>query len=144
MKNPFGITEKKCKKSDYGFFRDMIKNSLGNYVSQYFKFDFKHVRTSFQTTYKDVIILSKGKRRIGFYQIIPKNYELEVTRIFLSNSYRGKGIGKWYMQYFETLGFRRIFLEVWDNNPVKTFYIKLGYKQIGKKDHKVTMEKILN
>jgi len=74
MKNPFGITEKKCKKSDYGFFRDMIKNSLGNYVSQYFKFDFKHVRTSFQTTYKDVIILSKGKRRIGFYQIIPKNY----------------------------------------------------------------------
>jgi ribosomal protein S18 acetylase RimI-like enzyme len=88
-------------------------------------------------------MLVKGKKRIGFYQLTPNGKTLEITRIFLTPSYQGKGIGTWYMRYFETLGYNHLFLEVWDNNPACLFYKKLGYKKIKNKNHKILMEKRL-
>ena len=85
----------------------------------------------------------KGKRRIGFYQITPKKDCLDIRRIFLSPAYQGKGIGKKFMDYFETLDYNRLRLQVWENNPAQHFYKKLGYIIINKKEHRLEMEKRL-
>ncbi len=143
MKNPFGIRERKCRKSDYLFFRKIIKDTLYDYVTEYFPFDFEHVKNSFDKTYKEVTILMKGKKRIGLYQLTPHGKKLEITRIFLIPSYQGKGIGKWYFSYFEILGYKEIFLECWDNNPAIGFYKLLGYKKVKTEKHKVFMKKAI-
>ena len=79
MKNPFGITERKCKKSDFVFFRNILSKTLRPYVEKFFPFDFNHVRTSFNQTYKGIVVLMKGKRRIGVYQL-KKGKNLEIMR----------------------------------------------------------------
>jgi len=88
----------------------------------------------------------KGKGRIGFYQIL-EDPEIEdalyIRMIFLSPSYQGKGIGNFLMESFEKLGYKKLRLLVWDNNPSLNFYKKLGYKVVAKNNHKYTMEKTI-
>ena len=141
MKSP--IAERKCKPSDYIFFRNLIKKTLSPYVTQYAPFSFKHVQDSFKKTMEDVRILMKGKKRIGLYQLTARGKELEITRIFIIPSYQRKGIGLSYMKYFERLGFSHLTLQVWDNNPARLFYKKLGYKEEKTKNHKIFMRKVL-
>ena len=143
MKPPFGIKERKCKKSDYRFVRGLIRKTLYPYVTQYYPFDMGHVRESFNERMSEIRILMKGKRRIGFYQLSPRGKRLEVTRIYLTPRYQGKGIGTFYMRYFETLGFDVLFLVVLDNNPARLLYKKLGYKVVAEKKHRFRMEKRL-
>jgi GNAT superfamily N-acetyltransferase len=144
MTNPFGITKRHCKVSDFKFFANLIEKTLRKYIEAYFPFDKNHVKQGFYEGFKKIIILMKGKRRIGLYQITEHNSNtLEITRIFLIPSYQKKGIGTWHMKHFETLGYNKIILEVWDNNPAQFLYKKLGYKTVKKKNHKIHMEKIL-
>lgn len=89
------------------------------------------------------MILLEGKKRIGFYQLTPRGKELDITKIFLSPSSQGKGIGSQLMKKFEVLGCKKITLRVWDNNPALKFYKKLGYKITKKENHKIHMEKNL-
>ena len=141
MKNPFGITERKCMKKDYRFFRDLIVETMKPLVIPYFDFDYSRVRLGFVAGLKSTKILMKGKKRIGFYQITPKGKVLDITRIYLTKGHRKKGIGTFIMQYFETLGYEKIILEVWDNNSSKQIYKNLGYKIVKKRNHKICMEK---
>jgi len=143
MKNPFGLKERTCKKSDFTFFRNLISRTLRKYVEEYAEFDFSHVRNSFKKTFSEVKILMKGNKRIGLYQIRPKGKKLEIVRIFLTPSYQKKKIGLWYMKHFETLGYKTLELEVWGNNPARFFYKKLGYKKVKQKNHKILMQKKL-
>lgn len=144
MKNPFGITERSCKKSDFEFFSNLIEKTLRKYVEAYLPFNKEHVKQGFYKGFEKIIILMKGKRRIGLYQLEEHDKNtLEITRIFLMPVYHGKGIGTWYMRYFETLGYKKIILEVWDNNPARYLYKKLDYKVVKRKKHKIHMEKIL-
>ena len=139
----FDSTERKARQSDYRFFRDLVKNSLFHYIIQYGPFNFRYLRESFRRTKEDIRILMRGKRRIGLYQLTPKGASLEITRIFLAPSYRGKGIGTWYLRHFENLGYSRLTLQVWENNPARHIYKNLGYKTIAIKDHKLHMEKLI-
>jgi len=141
MKNPFGIKERKCKKSDYPFYRNLIRLTIKQHIESYRPFTYEKVHERFIGTYPEIKVLMKGKRRIGIYQIRPHGKKLEIVRIFLMPSYQRKKIGIWYMKQFETLGYKTLILEVWDNNPARFFYKKLGYKTTGKKNHKISMEK---
>lgn len=53
--------------------------------------------------------------------------------IAVKEEYRGKGIGKQLVEYFEKISDRdKFFLVVADFNPnAKRFYEKLGYRQVG-------------
>lgn len=141
--NPFKITERKFRDSDYAFFRDVIKKTMYDIISKYKTFNSKHFKESFEKTKKEMRLLVKGKSRVGFYLLRPEGKKLDITRIYITPRYQGKGIGTYYMKHFETLGYKRLTLEVWDNNPAKHLYRKLGYKTVKKHNHKIVMEKII-
>ena len=138
------IWERACRETDYRFFMDLIVKTLKPYVEEYQKFDHEYVRDSFRQTWPQMKMIMSGSRRIGFYQIEGHEDTLMVKRIFLSPAYQKKGIGKRIMKEFENLGYKRIRLEVWDNNPAVDFYKNLGYKVKKKEGHKVHMERSLN
>lgn len=79
------------------------------------------------------------------FQLSKRNERLAITGLFLSKAYQGKGIAKYLMNYFETVAKKNCYLEiellVWDNNPAKDFYKKLGYKTNSKRNHKYLMIK---
>lgn len=62
------------------------------------------------------------------------NYWLFAVRYgILQEEYRGKGIGKYLVEYFEKISDRdKFFLAVADFNPdAKRFYESIGYHQVG-------------
>ncbi len=141
--NGFKITVRKCRKSDCDFVLKITRETLFPYLSKYRKPNIQKFKEDFYKTYKETQILIRKSRRIGLFQIEKHKDYLEIVKIILSPSYQGKGIGEFLMHYFETLGKKKIRLQVWDNNPAYQFYKRLGYKAIKKINHKVHMEKIL-
>lgn len=145
MKDNFEFKTRKCKKSDWKFFEKIIKGTLLPYIAEYFPPHPKVVREGFERDWKEIVILIRGKRRIGFYQLKPSGNSVDIVKIFVSPSYRGKGIGKRLMENFEKLPCKKLTLQVWENNfPAKKFYERLGYKAVKKEGHKIHMEKNLN
>ena len=151
MENPFGIKVRKCKKSDYQFVKSITEKTLFPYVKQYYSqsemLGFKkRSKERFEDDWSKIKIVMKGKRRIGFYQVLDDpnvKGAIYVRRIFFSPAYQGKGIGRFLMGSFEKPGYKTIWLQTWDNNPAVKFYRKCGYKVIAKKNHKYTMQKLI-
>lgn len=146
MKNPFGITTKKCTKIDYSFVYGLTKKSLSPYTTKYTKINKKEFDEDFNRRYREILILLKNKKRIGFYHVSKDIYEsaaLYIVRIFISPSYQKKGIGSFLMDYFETLGYKKIRLQILSNNPAFHFYKKHGYKIIHKRQGKYLLEKTI-
>jgi ribosomal protein S18 acetylase RimI-like enzyme len=141
--NDYKISTRQCKKIDYDFVFGIVKTMIFPFVKEYFSPDKKMFDERFARDYKERIIIMRGNRRIGFYQLTPGKDCLHVTGIFLSKTYQGKGIGKYLMEYFETLDFHTIRLQVWENNPAYNFYKKIGYNVVSKENHKYLMEKKL-
>jgi len=146
MKNPFGIRTRTCTKKDYDFLYTITKKTLFSYIEKYEPINKKEFDADFAKRYKEIIILMKGKRKIGFYHITPDSFVknvLYLVRIFVSPAYQKKKIGYFLMKYFETLGYKKIRLQVWDNNPAVKFYKKLGYQVISKEGHRYLIQKKL-
>ena len=144
MKNPFGIKTRKCSKKDYAFVYGLTNKLLFPYIPKYAKISKKEFDEDFYKRHKEILILIKGKRRIGFYHISPDIYEkraLYLSKIIISPTYQEKKIGSFLMKHFETLGYDKIKLQVWRNNPAFHFYVKLGYRIISRKGGKYLMEK---
>lgn len=140
-KNIFKIKKRKCKKSEYDFVYRLMKTTLFPLIAKYQPIDKKKFDEKFFKDYAKMTILLRGKRRIGLYEIEEKQNHLYVSRIFLTPFYQGKGIGAQIMESFETLGYQKITLEVWENNPAVSFYKKLGYVVTKKQGHKYFLEK---
>ncbi len=146
MKNPFGILTRTCTKKDYDFVYTLTKKTLFPYIEKYEPVNKKEFYNDFAKRYKEIIIFMKGKLRIGFYHIAPDVFvknALYVARIFISPAYQKKRIGYFLMKYFETLNYKKIRLQVWDNNPALKFYKKLGYQVFSKKGHRFLIQKKL-
>ncbi len=141
MKNPFGITERKCKKSDYGFVYALYRKTVFPYMTMTTKINKSIFDKDFYGNYENITLLMYGKRRIGFYDIKFHDNYLQIKRLYLLPNYQKKGIGTFIMRHFETLGKAVLRLEVWITNPAKVFYHRLGYKTIGKNGNFYELEK---
>jgi ribosomal protein S18 acetylase RimI-like enzyme len=137
------IHTRPCKKTDYSFAFKLMEETIFPLVAVYFPPSKSMFDERFARDYHERVILMHGKRRIGVYQLRPTGKSADISGLFLTKDYRGRGIGAALMQHFETLGYDTLKLEVWDNNPAYTFYKKCGYKAIGKRKHKYLMEKKL-
>ena len=146
--NDLKISVRNCKLSYRKFVFGLVEKTLFPYVAKYYKPSVKMFDDRFVNDYKERKILLRGKRRIGFFQLIKEKDKLIINGLFLSPSYQDKGIGKHLMEYFEAIAKKekllKIELQVLDNNPAKSFYKKCGYKIISKKKHKYTMTKNIN
>ena len=141
--NRLGIKERKANKKDKRFFVNLMAKTIMPLIQEFYECNRKIIADRFDQSYKGTIILTKGKIRIGFYQLNPKGKTLDITRIFISPRYQDKGIGTYYLKRFEALGYKKIELRVWENNPAQRLYKRLGYKRVGKSRHKIHMEKVL-
>ncbi len=138
------FTTRVCRQSDYRFYYVIMKETMFPLISQYKKLDMHFFRSTFLKSYSQIQILLRGKKRIGFFQLTPKKSStLDIEKIFFSKGYRGKGYGTAFFEALESQGYKRLILQVWENNPARKLYKKLGFTQIKKKDHKITMEKVL-
>ncbi len=138
------IEARNCKISDYSFVYNLTKRSVFDFVSRDVIWSKKHFDKDFHSEYKHLRILYLRKRKIGFYMLENKPTHLFVTKLYLTESYRNKGIGSHLMKKFELeTKKKRVRLEVWKGNPAKNIYKKLGYKTIGYKNHKYLMERVL-
>ncbi len=141
-----GLTTRKCRLADHDFVYHLVLQ-LKPYVEKFTEWNKKFFDDDFKRTYKSGVILLKGKRRIGMFQLENKLSHIYVTRIYLSPAYQGKGIGSAVMSYVESVAKakrkRRIRLHIWQGNPALKFYGKLGYKVLERKDNKILMEKRL-
>jgi len=129
--------------SDYDFVLRVTRQTLFPLLAKYLKPSVEVFKERFRKNHKDITILQSKSRRIGFFQLKKHKNHLEIVRIFFSPAYQKKGLGKGLMQYFETSGYPKILLELWDNNPAYHFYRKIDYKVIKKENHKIHMEKRL-
>ena len=145
--NGFEIICRTCRITDRNFILNLLKKTIFNYVSQYYNPSIEMFDERFYSDYKEKKIILRSSRRIGMFQLSERNRRLAVTGLFLSESYQGKGIAKYLMNYFEEVAkskkYSEIELLVWENNPAKNFYKKLGYKIDSKKGHKYLMVKSL-
>ena len=145
--NGFEVFCRTCKTTDRNFILNLFKKTIFNHISKYYNPNIKMFDERFYSDYKEKKIILRGSRRIGMFQLSERNNRLAITGLFLSESYQGKGIAKYLMNYFEEFAnskkYSEIELLVWDNNPAKNFYKKLGYKTKSKKDHKYLMVKSL-
>ncbi len=135
--------KRNCRISDYTFVYNLMKTTLFPLIEKYHTIDKKGFDEKFYKDYKNMQILLRGTRRIGLYELKEKQEHLYISRLFLTPFYQKRGIGSQIMKNFEKMGYPKITLEVWDNNPAVSFYKKLGYTITKKQDHKYFLEKIL-
>ncbi|KKQ45899.1 MAG: hypothetical protein US63_C0009G0010 [Candidatus Moranbacteria bacterium GW2011_GWC2_37_8] len=103
MHKSIGIKTRTCKKSDYAFVYGLVRKTIFPLVSQFVKPDKKIFDRRFFSDYKKTVILLRGKRRIGLYELTVNGKILTISRILLAPFYQKRGIGKYLMEYFETL-----------------------------------------
>ncbi len=135
------LKTRKCIKEDYPFVFKIMKELIFPFVSKYFKPSKEMFDERFNEDYNERTILLGDDTEVGLYQLKIEDDVLVVNGLFIIAKYQKKGIGKVLMDYFETLGYNKIILQVWDNNPAFNFYKKLGYKVVKMEKHKYHMEK---
>lgn len=143
IQNVINTKKRKCKKNDYSFVYRLMKTTPFPSIAKYQPIDKKIFDEKFYKDYQKMIILLRGTRRIGLYEVNEHKHNLYISRIFLKPLYQRKGIGTQIMNSFEKLGYRKIILEVWENNSAVSFYNKLGYVTTKKQNHKFFLEKKL-
>ncbi len=131
MRNPFGLTERKARYSDFAFFYRITKETLFPIIAEVTEVNRSRAFTkdNWDKNWKHIKILQKGNRRIGYYALVDKGGGTGyILKLFLSPAYQGKGIGTFLLKDFERRGFKRLELSVWKNNPAVRLYKRLGYK----------------
>lgn len=145
--NGYEVLCRTCSISDRSFILRLFKKTIFKHISEYHIPNIKIFDDRFYGDYKEKKILLRASRRIGMFQLSERNNRLAITWLFLSEQYQGKGIAKYLMTYFEDIAkaksYSEIELLVWDNNPARNFYQKLGYIIDSEKDHKYLMIKSL-
>ena len=61
------IKTRQCRKSDYTFVYKLIKSSLFPLIAEFQTVDKSKFDVKFWKDYKNMVILLRGKRRIGLY-----------------------------------------------------------------------------
>ncbi|QQG52757.1 MAG: GNAT family N-acetyltransferase [Candidatus Falkowbacteria bacterium] len=83
---------------------------------------------------KRLKMIIKNNRRAGFFDVENRGQESYLHNIQLSRPLHGKGLGKILMEKIEAAekkaGTKRMIASVFNNNPAKEFYKKIGYQII--------------
>lgn len=133
-----------CRDSDYGFVHNLTRNNMKRWIDKYWGgWDSDKFRADFKK--KNIKIVEYVRKRIGFYDIEPKEDFLYIHNVQLIKSFQGKGIGKYIIAQIEgtlfTSGKNKIVLEVFRDNPAKKLYLKLGFCILKKNANSITMVK---
>lgn len=138
---------RKCTNEDYKFFYNLTKRNMFFYINKHLSWDVKEIRNDFILGERDIRIIERNNKRIGFYHVVFEDGLCYIKNIQISPSLQGKGLGTFLMKLIEEeVGkhkFKKIRLTVFKDNPVNHFYQRIGYKKIKDKKHSWVLEKEL-
>ena len=143
MTERFEWTERPCTLEDRAFVNGLVRETIFPLVSAFEVPDAAPLEERFTRLHARHILLLDGESPFGFYWVEREGDVLYIRRLFLAASHRRQGIGECLMRRFETLGADTLRLEVWENNPACTFYMRLGYQVVATNGHKFVLQKML-
>lgn len=145
----YGTTDDAEMLSELGaktFYDTFAKGNTPENIDAYLKASFSPEIQSEELSMPDNIFLiaENENKPIGYAQLIMNSKEeslkgiktMEIRRIYASQEYIGKGIGKELMsssiEEAKQRGFDSIWLGVWEKNPrAIDFYQRWGFKEVG-------------
>jgi ribosomal protein S18 acetylase RimI-like enzyme len=81
--------------------------------------------------FENLMILAESQV-VGFLRLVPGQDALEIRDLQIVLEHQGQGIGSWAVQQAQSIaasrGYRRLQLRVYEENPAKALYARLGFK----------------
>ena len=136
-----------CHDKDYTFVLNLLKkNMYPSFIKHWGEWNSKSFKDHFK---KDIIkIVEYKKRRIAFYELKFKKDCGYINSIQITPFMQGKGIGTYLINLMEKetkkQGLKKINLKVFNDNPARRLYRRLGYRVIKKEGTSVILEKRIN
>ena len=118
------------------FAADNTKEDMDLYLSQ--TFTEEKVYSELADKKNTFFILEADGSPAGYAKLTEENeISIEVARLYVRREFQGQKLGKMLMDYCVwnavNLGYKRIWLGVWEKNPkAVNFYRKAGFKEYGK------------
>jgi ribosomal protein S18 acetylase RimI-like enzyme len=143
MELPLGIKARRAQRSDGKFVYRITREAFLPIIAKIVDVNeaWPRFKQQWEQRWREFLILQRGKRRMGVLLMRDAGRTLHIDKIYLSPAYHRKGMGTEIMKHLETLGHRRVQLEVWKVNPALSLYKRLGYKVVSHKEHKYVMAK---
>lgn len=144
--NKYNLSIKTFSDNDYNFVYSITKRNIKKYADKYWGgWNAKKFKEDFNPTSTKIIL--HNNRRIGLYQLEFLEKSAYIRNIQISNKYRNKGLGNFFMKKMEeettNNNYNKIQLQVFKENPAINLYKRLDYKIIKDKNYSVIMEKQL-
>jgi ribosomal protein S18 acetylase RimI-like enzyme len=132
-------------KTDCSFVHKLARTNMEYYIEKHWG-NWDEIKFKANLKKENLKIVKFNEKIIGYYNIEAHRNILYLHDIQIIKSFQGKGLGKYLMKsienYTKKKGLKKIKFKVFNENPAKLFYKKLGYKIIGKNNILATMEKV--
>lgn len=135
-----------CNDEDYVFAYNLSKRNMSKLFARHWGgWNPSIFRKGFDLN--DIRVVEYKEKRVAYYDLKFEEDFAFLNNIQVSGLMKNKGLGSALMAEIEKevkrRGFNRIKLEVLEDNRAKSFYFRLGYKQIRKKDSSLFLEKMI-
>lgn len=88
-------------------------------------------------------IILRGQVAIGCLRFKAAGTDLEVRELQVVPPHRGKGVGSWALQQAKLLaklgGYTHVALRVYVSNPAQRLYLRQGFEEVQRDQHKIYM-----
>jgi ribosomal protein S18 acetylase RimI-like enzyme len=131
---------------DFPYCNQLTKKNMGLYFHKYGNtWNAGKFKKSLDEGIARVLIVDN--RRHGFFHLTIRDGAGYINTIQVSRKLHGKGYGTALMGEIENLfkkkHLTKIQLTVFEHNPAKDLYVRLGFKVLKKKEYKIVMQKLL-
>ena len=151
------ITYRRARNNDSDAIQRILKAALKEYdlklPADYSFSDIENLEKEYLNATGEFIVLLSEQEIIGFFALLPSNnHQIELKRLYLTASERGKGLGKFILdlalKIAKKSGYHRIHLETTSKfGEAVSLYRKYGFtKNVGAKlsqGHDIGLVKIL-
>ncbi len=122
------------KSSDRGWLYNLYKKTMRSCIEATWGWDEKFQSSGFNGNLKatDWKIISINGVDVGGFVLVERYDHLWLEMILIKPEYQHKGIGRKVVSYIQSIAESKslpLRLSVIRNNPVKPFYLKLGFSQ---------------
>ena len=141
------IILRKCRDEDYQFVYDLSKQNMEYYVNKYWGgWNPNKFKANFNK--KNIVIISYQNKKIGFYDMDRKKNSSYLHNMQLIKTFQKRGIGTYLMSLIEKQlhnnKISSISLEVFKENPAKSFYLNLRFKINKDNGNSLSLEKTID
>ena len=125
------LTLRPADDGDFEFCESLNRRSMGKYLAaRGIAWDPVRFRASW-AEFENLIIVADSKA-VGLLRLLPENDALGLRDLQVLPGLRGQGIGTWAVRQVQSMaarrGYRRVQLRVYQENPARALYARLGFE----------------